>query len=187
VSENKKIVAGFTTSPDTFLELGVKAREEGFEDLDCFMPYPVHGFDEAYGLKGSWIGIAAFIMLVVGWCVGVGLQTFMMKVDYPVNIGGKPFFAWPSFIPVTFECGILFAGLTTLLSLLFICKLRPDPFKRVLKSRLTDDLFAILIPVSGDADEKKALDFLAKEDLEKVETITDKEVNPSCLVEEAIS
>ena len=68
MAEAKQFVAGFTTDPHQYLELGYKAREAGFKNIDSTMPYPVHGFEEAYGYKTSWIGWAAFAGLLTGWC-----------------------------------------------------------------------------------------------------------------------
>lgn len=164
-----KFVAGFTESPYKFLELGEKARKEGFKDIDCTMPFPVHGFEESYGFKPSWIGLAALGALFTGWAAGFGMQAWMMSVDYPIIIGGKPHVAWPAFIPVTFECGILFAALTTLLSLVFSSNLRPNPFVAVVKDRLTDDLFSIVIPFVTEEEKSKAEAFLKEQSVDSIE------------------
>jgi len=164
-----KYVAGYTIDPHKFLDLGDKARHEGFKDLDCTMPYPVHGFEEAYGLKGSWIGLAALGALFTGWAGGFGMQAWMMSVSYPVIVGGKPHVAWPAFIPVTFECGILCAVLTTFLSLVFSSNLRPNPFAAVVKDRMTDDLFSIVIPYVNDEEKSKAEAFLKAQSVDEIE------------------
>lgn len=164
-----KYVAGYTIDPHKFLDLGDKARHEGFKDLDCTMPYPVHGFEEAYGLKGSWIGLAALGALFTGWAGGFGMQAWMMSVSYPVIVGGKPHVAWPAFIPVTFECGILCAVLTTFLSLVFSSNLRPNPFAAVVKDRMTDDLFSIVIPYVNDDEKSKAEAFLKAQSVDEIE------------------
>jgi len=164
-----KFVAGFTIDPHKFLELGDNARHEGFKDLDCTMPYPVHGFEEAYGLKGSWIGLAALGALFTGWAGGFGMQAWMMSVSYPIMVGGKPHVAWPAFIPVTFECGILCAVITTLLSLVLASNLRPNPFAAVVKDRMTDDLFSIVIPYVNDEEKSKAEAFLKAQNIDEIE------------------
>lgn len=160
MDRKQTIVAGFTVDPQKFLHLGHAARHEGFRDLDCIMPYPVHGFEEAYGLKWSWVGLVALIALLTGWAGGFSMQAFIMYVDYPINVGGKPHIAWPAFIPVTFECGILLSGLTTLVSIIFAGKLLPHPCLKVIRERCTDDLFAILIPVESDSEKARAEEFL---------------------------
>jgi hypothetical protein len=165
----KQFVAGFTESPDQFLALGEKARSEGFKNLDCTMPYPVHGFEEAYGLKGSWIGLAAFGALLTGWAGGFSMQAWMMTYDYPINIGGKPHISWPAFVPVIFECGILCAAITTLLSLIIAGKLRPNPMTEVVNDRLTNDLFSIVIPFKTEEEKTKAERFLKSQELSSVE------------------
>lgn len=165
----KQFVAGFTEDPDQFLALGEKARSSGFKGIDCTMPYPVHGFEESYGLKWSWVGVAAFAALLTGWAAGFGMQAWMMSIDYPINIGGKPHIAWPSFVPVIFECGILFAALTTVASLIVAGKLRPNPFAHVVNPRLTDDLFSIIIPFHSEEERVKAEEFLSAQKLSAVE------------------
>jgi len=169
MAKAKKFVAGFTTDPHKFLDLGEKARHEGFENIDCTMPYPVHGFEEAYGFKGSWIGLAALGALFTGWMGGFGMQAWMMSVSYPIIVGGKPHVAWPAFIPVTFECGILCAVITTITSLVLSSNLRPNPFVAVVKDRLTDDLFSIVIPFHSDEEQQKAKAFLQSQNVEEIE------------------
>jgi hypothetical protein len=169
MAKSKNFVAGFTECPDKFLELGEHARKKGFKDIDCIMPYPVHGFEESYGFKGSWIGLAAFGALLAGWVGGFSMQCWMHSISYPINIGGKPHISWPAFIPVTFECGILLAALTTLVSLLVAAQLRPSPFIKTIRERCTDDLFSIIIPVDNDEEISSAQAFLKEENIEESE------------------
>ncbi len=174
MSQPEKIVAGFTDCPDKFLKLGEHARAKGFKDIDCIMPYPVHGFEEAYGFKGSWIGLAAFGALLTGWVAGFSMQCWMHSISYPINIGGKPHISWPAFIPVTFECGILLAALTTIASLVVAAKLRPSPFMKTVRERCTDDLFSIVIPVDSDEEISSAEAFLKEENIEETEVYSSK-------------
>lgn len=175
-SEN--FVAGFTTCPYKFLELGEKARARGFKKINCTMPFPVHGFEEAYGFKHSWIGLAALAGLFCGWIGGFLMQAWMMSVDYPLNVGGRPHINWPAFIPVTFECGILVSGITTLLCLLGANKLAPNPSTTTLRDRCTDDLFSIIIPIGDGNSEEQAKAFLKEEEIEDMETFNSKILEP---------
>ncbi len=167
---SKLMVAGFITDPREFLELGEKARARGFKKLDCIMPYPVHGFEEAYGIGWSWIGLAAFIALLTGWGLGFLMQYWMHQVDYPINFGGRPHLNAPAFIPVTFECGILLSALTTLGSLIFAGKLFPHPCLKVVRARCSDDLFAILIPANDGEERARAEAFLRETGVKDVES-----------------
>jgi hypothetical protein len=100
---NQKAVVGYIDHPDRFLELAQKARREGFKNLDAVMPFAVHGFEKALGIKKSWIPKAAKTMLVVGAGLGFLLQTWTMAVDWPINVGGKALISWPAYIPIVFE------------------------------------------------------------------------------------
>ena len=169
MAKAKQFVAGFTTDPHQFLSLGEKAREAGFKNIDSTMPYPIHGFEEAYGYKTSWIGWAAFAALLTGWAGGFAMQTWMLNFSYPINIGGKPHVSWPAFVPVIFECGILCAALTTLFSLIIAAKLRPNPFTVVVNERLTHDLFSIVFPFCDDDEKTKAENFLKQQNVSDIE------------------
>jgi|SaaInlStandDraft_1057018.scaffolds.fasta_scaffold94223_2 hypothetical protein len=179
MSKADQFVAGFTDCPDKFLELGEHARAEGFKDIDCIMPYPVHGFEDAYGFKGSWIGLAAFGALLAGWVAGFAMQCWMHSISYPINIGGKPHISWPAFIPVTFECGILLAALTTIGSLIIAARLRPSPFLKTIRERCTDDIFSIIIPVQNEEQINSAREFLKGESIEDTEVYNSKILEPN--------
>jgi hypothetical protein len=169
MAEAKQFVAGFTTDPHQYLELGYKAREAVLKNLDSTMPYPVHGFEEAYGYKTSWIGWAAFAGLLTGWAGGFAMQAYLMTIAYPINIGGKPHVSWPAFVPVIFECGILCAVLTTLISLIIAAKLRPNPCAVVVNDRLTNDLFSIVLPFDNDEEKSRAETFLKQQNVSDIE------------------
>ena len=78
---------------------------------DVLSPFPVHGLDEALSLKRSRIPVVGFIFGALGAIIAFGFQAWVFTVSYPLIIGGKPFFSVPTFIPITFEVTVLFAGL----------------------------------------------------------------------------
>ncbi|MDJ0522589.1 MAG: DUF3341 domain-containing protein [Planctomycetota bacterium] len=116
-------IIGLYDDPDSLIAAAEKVRDAGYEKWDCHTPYPVHGLDAAMGLKPSPL---AFLCLGAGG-VGAGaamlMQWWMSAVDYPVRIGGKPFFSWPAFVPIAFELFVLFASLATMGGMLVLCKL----------------------------------------------------------------
>jgi len=130
--------------PDTTLEAAKRARDRGFERWDVYTPFPVHGMDEAMGLGRSPVPWITFTMGVVGFCTALIIQFGTMVYSWPMNYGGKPYAAWPSFVPITFEMTVLMAGVFTAFGSLYlggVFKLR----KRHAHPRVTSDRFAIFV------------------------------------------
>ena len=157
-------VAGFFDDPDNFLAAAKASTAKGHTDHDGFLPYPIHGFDKALGYKRSWIGRVVLFMLLSGAFAGFMMQYWMMKVDWPIIIAGKPYNSWPAFVVITFEMGILCGAITNFIVCLFVaCRLFPTPNTHVLKPELTDDTFALCIPVEGNGDEASIRAFLEEQ------------------------
>lgn len=122
-----------------------KVREAGFKKFDAITPFPVHGIEEAIGIQRSVIPWVTFIAGLAGAASGLGLQYWTSAVDWALNVGGKPFFSGPAFMPVTFELTILFAALASMVAFIALCKLpRIDP--PIIDPDLTSHKFAIFIP-----------------------------------------
>ncbi len=168
---NRKVVVAYIDDPEKLLEMGHRARKQGFVKLDAIMPYPVHGFEEALGLKKSWIPSAAKFMLVVGAGLGLWLQIWTMAFDWPINVGGKPLISWPAFIPIVFESGVLLAGITTFLALMHVGRYFPGKNAKMIRDRLTDDQFALIIPEKGNGSTKQIIEFLKGAGIEDVDEI----------------
>jgi hypothetical protein len=92
-------------------------RDQGHQDLDLHSPVPLHGADEALGLKRSIVPRIALVLGIAGAVTGYLMQVGMVAIDWPINVGGRPPHSAPAFIPVTFELGILFAALGIFLGL----------------------------------------------------------------------
>jgi Protein of unknown function (DUF3341) len=97
--------------PAEALAAAVKVRDAGWTHFDFLTPFPVHGLDEAMGQKRSWIPWATAALALGGILFAQGLQNYVMVYDWPMNFGGKPHAAWPSFVPVTFEAMVFWAAL----------------------------------------------------------------------------
>lgn len=91
----------------------------GAVEVDIHSPYPLHGTDEALGLKRSTVPLVALAAGVVGAATGYFIQWYMVVHAWPLNVGNRPPHSAPAFIPVTFELGVLFAALAIFLGLLF--------------------------------------------------------------------
>ncbi len=111
------LLAEFETQEE-ILQAARKVRKEGYQHLDAYTPLPVHGLAEAINFKDKSIQWTMFLCGLLGGVSGFILQWWINVSAFPLNIGGKPLFSWPAFIPVTFECTILFAGLGGIVGLL---------------------------------------------------------------------
>lgn len=124
-AEDRKLVGviGLYDDPDSLIGAAETVRDAGYRKWDCHTPYPVHGLDDAMGLKSSPMPYICLGMGGVGVCLALLMQWWMSAVDYPVRIGGKEFFSWPAFVPITFELFVLLAAVSTFVGMIVLCKL----------------------------------------------------------------
>jgi len=107
-----------------------RVHEAGYCKVDAFSPYPMEALNEALGLHHSRLPLLVLIGGVVGLVAGYGLEYWASVIEYPMNVGGRPFHSVPSFIPPAFETTILFAALTAVLGMLALNGL-PEPYHPV--------------------------------------------------------
>lgn len=122
-----------------------KLRENNEIIRDILTPFPIHGLDEAISIKRSRIPVVGFVFGVIGAILAFGFQAWVFTVSYPLIIGGKPFFAAPAFIPITFEVTVLFAGLAMVGAFFVRSHLKPEIDHETDEVRITDDRFVILV------------------------------------------
>ena len=128
---------------------------------EVFTPFPVHGLDHLLDLKPTRLAIAAFIYGCIGLTFGLLMINYIMIVDWPQNIGGKPSFSLlenvPAFVPVIFELTVFFAA--HLMVITFYLRSRLWPFKKAENPipETTDDKFLIQIPVYGNESKIKSI------------------------------
>ena len=94
-------------------------RAQGTTGLDLHTPYPIHGAEEALGLRRSTVPLVALVGGVTGAVTGYLLQWYTVGFDWPLNVGNRPPHSPPAFVPVTFELGVLVAALSIFFGLLF--------------------------------------------------------------------
>ena len=136
---------GVFTSEQGLMDAIGECREKGIPIRDAYSPYPVHGIDELMGIRRSRLTLVCFFGGLVGLTIGLGFQYWSSAVDWPLNVGGKPFDSLPAFIPVGFEMTVLFAGLATALMLMVRSRLWPGKRSRHHIEGVTDDRFALVI------------------------------------------
>src|SRR3989338_6551041 len=143
-AKNEKGLLALFDHPEKLLNAIKKIRELNVSMFEAFTPFPVHGIEKAMGLKRSWIPYATLVFGLSGAGLLFYFQVWTMAIDWPINIGGKPFFSWPAFIPITFEGMVLFGGVLTVVTLFATLKL-PNLFRKPLDLRLTNDAFGLWI------------------------------------------
>jgi len=130
---------------ENVLKVTRACRERGYEIVDVYSPYPIHGIDRAMGVKPSRITWVCFALGAFGAAAMLGFQIWTSAIDWPANIGGKPLNSVPAFIPVTFESAVLMAGLGTVFVLLLRSRLFPWRRPDLIHPRVTDDRFVLAI------------------------------------------
>jgi hypothetical protein len=114
---------------DQLLEATVKTTAAGYKRVEAYSPFPIEGLADAIGFR-TRLPLIVLIAGIVGCLSGFFMQYWMMAVDYPINIGGRPLNSWPHWIPVTFETTILMAGLTAVIAMIALNGL-PMPYHPV--------------------------------------------------------
>jgi hypothetical protein len=123
------VIAEFAGAPA--LVQGVhRARAEGYVVMEAYTPYPIEELNDAIGHGPSRVPLLVLAGGVLGFLGGFFLQYWTAAVDYPLNIGGRPLNSWVAFIPITFECTILGAGIAAVLGMLVLNGL-PMPYHPV--------------------------------------------------------
>jgi hypothetical protein len=144
---SNKGVLGHFSEPADALVAAVKVRDAGWKHFDFLTPFPIHGMEEAMGQKRSWIPWVTLVLALCGILFAQGLQNYVMVFDWPMNFGGKPHAAWPSYIPITFEAMVFWAALGTALVAIIAGKKDtiPQPPPMLVKTGATIDRFVLWI------------------------------------------
>jgi mono/diheme cytochrome c family protein len=138
------------TDPDQLLHAVAHLRAAGHTVLDTYTPFPVHGMDEAMGLRPSRLPRACLAFAILGLAIALGFQSWSSAIDYPLRTGGKPLAALPAFIPVAFELTVLMAGLGVVASFFLVARLRPRLRVLDLHPGANDDRFILAAELGLD-------------------------------------
>jgi mono/diheme cytochrome c family protein len=162
-------------TPEDLKRAAEKVRNAGFKNWDTYTPFPVHGIDQAMGIRPT---ILPWLILgggLTGCSLALGFQWWANGVDYPFLISGKPFWSVAANIPITFELTVLFSALTAVFGMLALNKL-PQPAhpldlsERFAKS--TDDRFYVVVQASDPVfDEKETRTLLEQSGAVAVEAV----------------
>ncbi len=130
---------------DDLLAATQAVRRKGWRIVDVFSPYAVHGLDRAMGLKPSRITWVCFFFGMLGALGMLWFEHWVAAIDWPINVGGKPWNSLPSDVPVAFEAAVLLASFSSVFALFAVSRLFPGRRPRHHFPRTTDDRFVLLI------------------------------------------
>ena len=158
----KRLIRSIYNDEHDLLENVKYLRERGVKIQNVFSPFPVHGLDQALGLRHTRLSTAAFIYGMTGTTLALLMMWFMLIYDWPMNIGGKPSFTLlqnlPAFIPITFELTVLCAAHGMVITFLLASKLFPGVTAYVAHPRVTDDKMVILFEADDNATDEISAD-----------------------------
>jgi len=142
---NTKYILGHFEDPDDMMHGIDKLQENNIEIYDVFTPMPIHGIEAKLGVKRSRLPIAAFCFGITGTTLAFIMIYYMLVHDWPMDIGGKPSFAMPNFVPIMFELTVLLGAYGMVFTFFFKNHLFPGRTPRVMDLRATNDRFVIAI------------------------------------------
>jgi len=140
-----------------------RARREMLRVYDVFAPFPVHGLDEAMGIRHTRLPKITLIAGLTGLAFALTLQFYANVLDWPLNVGGKPDNTTLAFIPISFELTVLFGGLATVAAFLLRAKLYPGKRPWLPATGITNDVFALILrKPAAEETHQRALALLAE-------------------------
>ncbi len=152
------LMAEFASASD-LVAAARRVREAGYVRTDAYSPYPIEEVVEALGVQHTRMPLVVLVGGILGCVGGFFMQYYTAAVSYPLNVGGRPYLSWPAFIPITFECTVLVAGLFAVLGMLALNGL-PMPHHPVFNvprfARVTRDRFFLCIEARDPRFERMA-------------------------------
>jgi len=151
-------------NPTDLVEAARRTYDAGYRRINGYSPFPIPELWEAIGFHKTRLPIIVLIGGILGGLGGYFMMYYMEVIDYPLNVGGRPFHSWPAFIPITFETTVLCAALAAIFGMLALNKL-PQPYHPVFNAErfalATRDRFFLVIEARDPKfDHDKVLEFM---------------------------
>lgn len=141
----KSFVVATYSDAETLLHAVQAVRQQDFRVYDVYAPYPIHGLDQAMGVRRSRLPWVTFVVGLTGLTFALTLQFYTNVLDWPLNVGGKPDNSTLAFLPICFELTVLLSGLATVAALLLRARLYPGKKEQIIAEGITNDTFALVI------------------------------------------
>jgi hypothetical protein len=153
----KSFLLGKFWDPEHTMTALKRFKESNTLVYDVYSPFPIHGIEPYLNIKRTRLTVASFIYGCIGFAVAVSMMSLLFGVVWPMNIGGKPSLALPSFVPITFELTVLFAAHGLVITFFIIGRYWPGKKARLMDDRQTDDVIVLAIDRSKLEDESSAM------------------------------
>ena len=114
-------------SPEALVEAAQKAYDAGYRRMDGYSPLPVEGLSHALGHRDYYVPTIMLVCGTLGALAGFSFLVYCTMISYPMNIGGRPLWAWPSWIPITFECTVIGTAYSGVFGMFLLNRL-PEPY-----------------------------------------------------------
>jgi pimeloyl-ACP methyl ester carboxylesterase len=156
------IVAEFN-DPTTFVEAARKVKEEGYRRFEAYSPYPIKDLFKIVPGRNP-VPPIVFISGLIGSAIAWSMQYYIAAIDYPINVGGRPLYSWPAFVPILFELTVLLAAFGAFFGTLALCgfpRLHFPLFNLAEFAKVSSDRFFLCVESSDPLyDSKRTARFL---------------------------
>lgn len=163
MSLGKNYLLGVFGDDEVVLKAVSTVREKGLKIDEVYTPFPIHGMEDALGYNRSRLPIVAFLFAMTGMSLAIIMQVGMLVIEWPMVIGGKPHFAYPDFVPITFELSILFTAFGMVGTFFVRSDLKPYAKPRIFDLRSTDDKHIMAIDLDRNLSSAEEIEAVLKE------------------------
>lgn len=154
---SKKFLLGVFRDERDMIRAAQELRKSNVAIFDIYTPFPVHGLDQYLDIKPTRLPVVTLIAGALGLALSLFFQYWVSVIDWPINVGGKPFNSFVAFIPVAFEITVLFGAFITVFAFLMRSKLLPLFSKGIMHRGATQDKFVIALEVQESAFNTKSI------------------------------
>ena len=135
-------------SAQALVDAARRAIAEGFTKVEGYTPVPIEELNDIIHKKRTILPKLVLAGGLTGMLTGFVLQYWASAIEYPMNVGGRPFASWPAFVIPSYELTILFASLTAAGGMIALNGL-PQPYHPVFNaprfSLASSDKFFLVI------------------------------------------